>query len=121
MSPSLMAVISICISVAAQFSLKAGMSSPSVRAALQNKSDFLTTVSALVQPYVIGGFILYGLGAVLWLGVLSQWEVSKAYPIVGLGFVLTAGVGFLAGENVTLMRAGGVLLICLGVLVVSKT
>ena len=58
---------------------------------------------------------------VVWLGVLSKWDVSKAYPLVGLGFVLTVAIGFLVGEDVTLTRAMGVALICAGVFVVGRS
>jgi multidrug transporter EmrE-like cation transporter len=57
----------------------------------------------------------------VWLGVLSKWDVSKAYPLVGLGFALTVLIGLLAGEQVTLLRGIGVVLICAGVWAVSQT
>ena len=41
-------------------------------------------------------------------GVLSQWDVSKAYPLVGLGFVFTVAIGWFIGEQVTSLRAIGV-------------
>jgi len=65
--------------------------------------------------------MLYGLGAVVWLGVLSKWEVSKAYPLVGLGFAMTAVVGMLLGEQVSLLRFAGVALICSGVVLIART
>jgi multidrug transporter EmrE-like cation transporter len=39
----------------------------------------------------------------------------------GLGFALALLVGFLIGEQVTLLRALGVLLICAGVFVISAS
>ena len=74
-----------------------------------------------MDKYVLGGFLLYGLGAVVWLAVLSKWDVSKAYPLVGLGFVFTVGIGFLIGEQVTTPRVIGVLLICSGVFLVGRS
>jgi len=71
--------------------------------------------------YILGGFVLYGLGAVAWLAVLSQWDVSKAYPLVGLGFVFTVVIGWLIGEQVTLTRTIGVTLICAGVVFVGRS
>lgn len=76
---------------------------------------------AVTNKYVIVGFLLYGLGAVVWLGVLSKWDVSKAYPLVGLGFVFTVGIGFLAGEQLSVARVSGVFLICAGVFLVGKS
>ena len=119
MKPLFTAVISIALSVAAQFSLKAGMSGASVRADLARPHTLGTAFSILTNKYVLGGFLLYGLGAIVWLAVLSRWEVSKAYPLVGLGFVFTVAIGYLLGEQVHLVRIVGVALICSGVWLVS--
>lgn len=121
MKTLLIAIISIALSVAAQFSLKAGMSGKGVRAALAQPSSLKTLFDVLTDKYVFGGFLLYGLGAVVWLGVLSKWDVSKAYPLVGLGFVFTVAIGFLVGEQVTIPRVMGVALICAGVFLVGRS
>ena len=121
MSTLLIAILSILLSVAAQFSLKAGMSSSAVREVLAQPFGPMTAFSVLTNKFVFAGFLLYGLGAIVWLGVLSRWDVSKAYPLVGLGFACTVAIGFLLGEQVSLARLVGVLLICFGVFVVSRT
>lgn len=79
----IIAVTSIALSVAAQFALKAGMSSAEVKEALSHPVALRTILAILTNKFVVGGFVLYGLGAVVWLGVLSRWDVSKAYPLVG--------------------------------------
>lgn len=117
----LIAVASIGISVLAQFSLKAGMSSTSVRDALTQSEILHSAVAIASNKFVLLGFLLYGVGAVVWLAVLSHWEVSKAYPLVGLGFVLAMAIGFFAGEQVSMARVAGALLICGGVFLVSRT
>lgn len=115
------AILSIALSVMAQFSLKAGMSGAGVKAILTQPQSFMTLVNILMDKYVLGGFVLYGLGAVVWLGVLSKWDVSKAYPLVGLGFVFTVLIGYLLGEQVTAPRVIGVALICAGVFLVGRS
>lgn len=121
MNTLMIAILSILLSVVAQFSLKAGMSSEEVRGALGQPLALRTAFSVLTNKFVFSGFLLYGLGAVVWLAVLAKWDVSKAYPLVGLGFAFTVAIGFVLGEQVTLMRAIGVLLICCGVFVVGRT
>lgn len=121
MNTFLIAILSIAISVAAQFSLKAGMSSVVVKEALSQPFEFQTVLTVFFNKFVLGGFVLYGLGAIVWLAVLSKWDVSKAYPLVGLGFALTVGVGYLMGEHVTISRVVGVVLICSGVFVMGRT
>lgn len=115
------ALLSIALSVAAQFSLKAGMSDQGVRTAMGQPFSLGTVISVITNKYVLGGFVLYGLGAVIWLGVLSKWDVSKAYPLVGLGFVFTMLVGLMLGEQVSAPRAAGVALICTGVFLVARS
>ena len=109
----------VMLSVMAQFLIKAGMSSVAVKTALAQPVGLHTAGAVMLSPTIIAGFVLYTLGAVLWLAVLARWDVSKAYPLEGLGFALALMVGFLIGEQVTWMRALGVFLICAGVFVVS--
>lgn len=116
-----LAVGSILISVVAQFSLKAGMSSAPVQRALALPFDLRNMWVIASQLGVLCGFLLYGLGAVLWLGVLARWDVSKAYPLVGFGFVLAVLIGWLSGEQVGASRLLGVTLICLGVALVGRS
>ena len=117
----LTALLSIVCSVAAQFLLKAGMSSPGVKLALADGFGARAVIGVLFNPYVFAGFSLYGLGAIIWLKVLSQADVSKAYPLVGLGFVLTLMVGVALGEQVGILRILGTILICGGVWLVSSS
>lgn len=117
----LIALASIALSVAAQFCLKAGMSSPAVRGLAGESLGWRTLPAVLGNGFVLSGFLLYGLGAVVWLAVLTKWDVSKAYPMVGLGFGMTAIVGLLMGENVSMLRGAGIALICAGVFLVGKS
>jgi len=71
--------------------------------------------------YVISGFILFALGAILWLVVLSKVEVSYAYPIGSLGYVLLLFASWLfLGESIPLSRWIGVFLICLGIFFIVR-
>jgi len=115
------AALSIAMSVAAQFMLKAGMGSVSVREALGAGWSANAVKAVAFNPYVVLGFAFYGLGAVIWLSVLAKWDVSKAYPLVGAGFILTCVVGLMTGETVTVQRAVGCLLIAAGVFVVAQS
>lgn len=121
MNTLVIAIMSIALSVIAQFSLKAGMSSAEVKEIITQPFTLRTVFTVLTNKFVLFGFLLYGLGAVVWLGVLSKWDVSKAYPLVGLGFTFTVAIGIMVGENVTLSRMIGVALICAGVFLVGRS
>lgn len=121
MSTWSVALSSILMSVAAQFSLKFGMADPAVRAALERETPVGIVYSVFSNLFVLLGFTFYGLGAVLWLKVLAEWDVSKAYPLVGIGFALAVSVGWFAGEEISIQRALGVTLVCAGVLLVGRS
>lgn len=76
----------------------------------------------LTRPLVISGFVSGILASVAWLGAVSKFELSYAYPFMSLNFVLVVLVSFLAfGEAVTLQKTVGLLVICCGVLIVGKS
>lgn len=116
MNPLPVALCSIALSVAAQFALKAGMAGAAAR------TDGASALPGLLlDRYVMLGFALYGLGALVWLSVLARWDVSKAYPLVGLGFALTVAIGWLRGEEVSMLRLAGVGLVCAGVACIGRS
>jgi multidrug transporter EmrE-like cation transporter len=97
------------------------MSSPDVKLSLVQPFGANTAFAIFTNPFVAGGLFLYGIGALFWLGVLANWEVSKAYPMVGLGFALSVAIGFMLGEIVTTPRLIGVALICAGVILIGQS
>ena len=112
---------SVTMSAVAQIALKYGMSSPIVQANLNAGLERIAPLIA-ANPFVWAGLTLYGVGALLWLGVLAQIDVSQAYPYVGLGFLLTMVFGVaLLGESISAMRLVGTLLVVAGVVLVSRT
>ncbi|MCV2356930.1 EamA family transporter [Paucibacter sp. B2R-40] len=114
------ALWSITMSVLAQFALKAGMNK--LRHQAPANDGWLEWLMAGVCNYwLVSGFVLYGIGAMLWLRVLSEWDVSKAYPLVGLGFILTSAIGWWAGEQIGVLRMAGILLIAAGVFCVGRS
>lgn len=121
MNTFVIAVASIVLSVAAQFSLKMGMGGAEIKAVLAQPFTAQTVQVVLCNFYIVVGFLLYGLGAIVWLAVLAQWDVSKAYPLVGLGFLFTVAIGTLAGEEMSLLRIAGVSMIGAGVWMVASS
>jgi len=118
--PLAAALASIAMSVAAQFVIKSGMVSGG-RDALAEGLSLRALGQLFTNPGVVGGLALYSLGAVAWLAVLARWDVSKAYPLVGLGFAATVLAGWWLGESVSLQRWMGVALICTGVWLVARS
>jgi len=115
-------LISVSMSAVAQIALKTGMSTPNVGSALATGDRGSELVAAAFSPMVWLGLGLYGLGAVLWLFVLARVDVSAAYPFVGLGFILTMGLGaFFLGEQIGGLRLVGTVLVSVGVYLVAQS
>jgi multidrug transporter EmrE-like cation transporter len=76
----------------------------------------------VAAPYILIGFALYGISAILWLQVLSKLDFSVAFPMVSITYIGTLFVGrFMFNEPVNLYRVFGVLLICSGVFFVIRS
>jgi drug/metabolite transporter (DMT)-like permease len=110
-------LLSVGLAVTGQIFLKQGASAEGPITGL-NKALWVT----LFKPLVLLGIFCYGLSSISWLVVLSRTELSFAYPMVALGYVL---VFFLSwwffGEQVTWVRITGLFLICFGVVLVAIT
>jgi multidrug transporter EmrE-like cation transporter len=112
-------LISVGLSALAQISFKFGIAGAwthpvgagGVAAELTN---------SIFTPGVMLGLGLYGLGTLLWLTALSRVDVSQAYPFVGLGFVLTAILGYMCfGEPLTAERIAGIFVVIGGIWLVA--
>jgi multidrug transporter EmrE-like cation transporter len=69
----------------------------------------------LLNGYVLLGFLFFGTGALLWLAVLAKEEVSYAYPLSSLGYVIVlVGSYHLFNEPLSPVRIIGIGLIILG-------
>lgn len=113
-------LLSVGLSAAAQIVLKLGMGSDSARQAMASASLWKGYLGLLSHPAVIVGLAAYALGALVWLRVLAQLDVSKAYPFVALGIVVTMTAGALGlGETVSPLRALGAALVVGGVVLIG--
>jgi len=78
--------------------------------------------TAMTQAPVLAGLACYVVSVALWLVALSRVDVSLAYPMLSLGYVVNAvAAWWLFGEAVGAMRFAGIALILLGVLVVARS
>ena len=110
------ALVSILLSALAQLSMKIGMSR--IREGGAAGAELARQIA--LSPHVIGGLAMYGVGAVLWLAVLSRAPLSMAYPLVSLGFVFVSVLAWtVLGESLPLLRVAGIACILLGVAMVG--
>ncbi|GAB3671213.1 EamA family transporter [Salinisphaera aquimarina] len=102
--------LSVVLASVAQILLKHGMN----RAALADAGHIW--LRPLRQPLVLAGMASQVLLTCLWLVVLSHIDVSLAFPVLSLSYVLvTAYSAAFMGDSVGKRRWCGVLLIVAGV------
>jgi len=113
-------LLDVLLNVTGQLSLKYGMSK------IPNFSLSLSTLppvflKAATSLPVLFGLLCYGLGFMVWLIVLSKADVSYAYPLISLGYVLTAILAWvLLGEALSENRLVGIFIICCGVFLIAR-
>ena len=79
-------------------------------------------VTAFSRVPVLAGLACYVVSVAVWLIALSRVDVSIAYPMLSLGYVVNAiAAWWLFGEAVGPARFAGILLILLGVLIVARS
>ncbi|MDF2568451.1 MAG: arnF [Sporomusa sp.] len=71
---------------------------------------------------ITAGLALYGVSTLLWIYALRTVELSFAYPLISLGYVLVFIASyFLFHETIGPLRIGGLVLILSGIVLVAKS
>jgi drug/metabolite transporter (DMT)-like permease len=79
-------------------------------------------LKAYTNPYIIAAVFLTIVTALAWLLAVSKAELSQIYPFMALSYVLVALFSLLIfKEDVTPLRWAGIAVICIGVLLVSRS
>ena len=109
--------ISSFFTILGQISFKLGMQRFSDARFTMNIGDMLPLLAKMVlNPFVIFGFISFGLGAILWLVVLAKEELSYAVPAAAMSYILVVFLGALIfKEPITVGKLAGVVLIGIGI------
>lgn len=117
----LLALGSISLNASAQIALRKTM------LAVGGPPDYLEGIATFVFAVVTNSWFILGMSCYAvsigsWLIVLSKTEVSAAYPLLSIGYVITAIAGALfLGEHVTLARIAGIGLICCGITLIAQS
>ncbi len=75
-----------------------------------------------LEPHIAGGVACYVVSLVVWLIGLSRVDVSIAYPMLSIGYVINAlAAWYLFGESLTAQKLVGIGFIVLGVVLVTRS
>jgi multidrug transporter EmrE-like cation transporter len=73
------------------------------------------------EPHIIGALSCYVLGVVIWILALSRVQVSIAYPLLSMGYVVNAvAAWYLFNESFNPSKVVGMGVIILGVVIISR-
>ena len=80
-----------------------------------------TAWAVVINPWVIGGLICYGLSTIFWLIALSRADLSYVYPFIALTFVIIFTASYLLfHEQISIQRISGAVIIIIGILVLVR-
>jgi multidrug transporter EmrE-like cation transporter len=111
----------VLLNAGAQLLLKAGTNSVGV---FEFSRDNIVPIGwkLATEPHIAGGLGCYVISVVVWIMALSRVEVSIAYPLISVGYVVNAiAAYYLFGEAVTPMRLTGIAVIIVGVWIVARS
>lgn len=79
-------------------------------------------IHAFFNPWVLFGLFAYAVSSLFWLIAISQAQLSFVYPFISLNFAFIAILSWLIFQDtMNFYRVLGILLICLGVIFVSRS
>ena len=77
---------------------------------------------AMTEWKIVVGTAMLAMFFFLWLAVLSWEDLSVALPMQALNYVLVAVLAkYILHEEVSALRWGGIALVCIGVMLVTKS
>lgn len=112
-------LLSVLLNCVAQLLIRKGMLIEG-EVGMQNMLSHIG--SMITNVWLWGAMLCYALSIFLWMSVLSKVEVSYAYPFLSVGYVVSAIAGYaLFNENLSPVRIAGIIVICIGVILISRS
>jgi len=83
--------------------------------------NFASLSAVLLNPYVLLGFVMYGLSTIFWLIALSKKDLSFVYPFISLTYIFVLMLSNLVlKESIGLNKIAGTLAIIIGLIIISR-
>ena len=114
-------LVSVIAGAVGQLMLKQGMTSiGAVTLSFDQLFSILWRIGT--NPFVVVGLGIYVGGVVFWLAALSRVDLSYAYPFASLSYIVMLVAAWqLFNENISPLRILGTLVVCMGVLIISRS
>ncbi len=114
-------IVGVMLNTVAQLLLKSGMSQ--IGHFEFNMANIVPIgMKVALNVPIMSGLCTYVMSVAVWLLVLSRVQVSYAYPMLSIGYVVNAVAAYyLFGESMSVMRMSGIFIIIAGVYVISRS
>ncbi len=111
----------VFLNAAAQLLLKTGTNAIGA-IHLTPDNWFATGLKLATQIPIIGGLTCYVVSVFVWIIALSRVDVTIAYPMVSLGYIVNAvGAWYFLGEAVSAQRMLAIGIILVGVALLARS
>ena len=115
-------LLAVTAGTAGDLLLAKGMKELGDVSAMNLRGILATAYQALTTPKLVIGTAMLAIFFFLWLAVLSWEDLSVALPMQALNYVLVPFLSqYLLGETVSPLRWAGTVLVCIGVLMITKS
>lgn len=114
-------VLGVLLNAGAQFALKSAMVTVGP-IHFSGQAWGISLQQLLINPWLWLGLFAYVVSVALWLVVLSWFDVSVAYPMLSLGYVVNAvAAHYFLSEPLSALRVSGIVVILLGVFLLMRS
>jgi multidrug transporter EmrE-like cation transporter len=111
----------VMLNAAAQLLLKAGTNAVG-QFELSAQNILPVGMKLAFEPHIAGGLACYVVSVAVWIVGLSRVEVSIAYPMLSVGYIVNAvAAWYLFGESFTAQKLIGIAFIICGVFLVARS
>lgn len=115
----LLILSSVLLNCSAQLLIRKGMlvaGEMSMISMVHNIGSLITNI------WLWGAVFAYGVSFILWLAVLAKTPVSIAFPFLSIGYVVVTICGyFFFDERISILQICGLIAICAGVILISRS
>jgi drug/metabolite transporter (DMT)-like permease len=113
--------LGICLNAVAQLLLKAGTNAVGA-IHLTAENWFPTGIKLATQLPILGGLSCYVISVLVWIVGLSRVDVTIAYPLLSLGYIINAiGAWYFLGEVMSAQRVLAIAVIIIGVALLTRS
>lgn len=112
----------VLLNACAQLLLKAGTNAMGGAIHLTAGNLLPTMLKVGTQLPILGGLACYGISVFVWIVGLSRADVTVAYPMLSIGYVVSAvGAWLFLGEMISPQRLLAIAVIMVGVVLLARS